>query len=163
MLSYTTLRNTYGQLSQNTTTTNLALFDTLANIEHRYLLQKYFSNEAIYSVSTVGTQSLTATASLSVGDTLLTLTSAWSYHTTIVLVTFSNGDFRKARVISGSTAMTWDVGLTDTATTAISVGVPFYPLPPNYSKLKSLTITKDVPEPVTAIVLVVTLTLPGVV
>lgn len=141
MLSYTTLRDTYGQLSQNTTSTNLALFDKLANIEHRYLLQEFFSNETTYGVTTVGTQSLTATAGLSAGDTSLTLTSPWAYHTTTVIVTFSNGDFRKAKVVGGSTAMTWDVGLTDTATTSISVGVPFYPLPPNYSKLKSVTIT----------------------
>lgn len=64
MLSYTKLRNSFGSLSQNTATANLALFDTLANNEHRYLLQKYFSNETNYSITTYGTQDLTLTGSL---------------------------------------------------------------------------------------------------
>lgn len=141
MLSYTKLRDTFGALSQNTTTTNLALFDTLANTEHRYLLQKYFSNETTYSITTTGTQDLTITGSLSVGDTSATLSSAWTGGTTKVQVTFSSGEFRLCRVVTGSTSITWDAPLTDTATTDITVGTQFYPLPPNYSKLKSLTIT----------------------
>lgn len=141
MLSFTNLQTNFGTLSQNTTTANLALGAQLMNIEHRYLLQKYFSNETTYSITTVGTQSLTTTATLSVGATSATLSSAWAFQTTKVQVTFSSGEFRLARVIGGSTSLTWDAPLIDTATTAISVGVQFYPLPPNYSKLKSLTIT----------------------
>ena len=141
MLSYTTLRNTFGTLSLNNNASNLTLFDTLANAEHRYLLQKYFNNETTYSISTVGAQSLTLTGSLIAGAVSATLTSAWTYYTTKVQVTFSNGDIRMVSVVKGSTALAWDVGLSDTATTAVEFGgLQYYPLPPNYSKLKSLQI-----------------------
>jgi len=73
MISYTEARNLYGSLSQNTSATNLALFDKIANIEHRYLLQKYYSNEGSFSMTTVGAQSLTTTAPLALGATSATL------------------------------------------------------------------------------------------
>lgn len=141
MLSYTQLRSTFGKLSLNDSASNLALFDTLANIEHRYLLQKYFNNETTYSITTVGTQSLTMTGSLAVGAVSATLSSPWAFMTTRVNVVFSSGEYRVARVIGGSTFLVWDAPLTETATTAITVSVQYYPLPPNFSKLKSLTIT----------------------
>ncbi len=141
MKSYTTLRNLFGSISQNTSTANLTLADQLLNDSHRYLIQKYFNNEGSFSVSTVGAQDLTATATLSANAVSATLTAPWGYHSTSAYITFSNGDVRSANFTSGSTAVTWAVGLTDTATTALSVGgVQFYPLPPNYSKLKDLTI-----------------------
>lgn len=141
MKSYTTLRNMFGSLSQNTSSTNLTLGDQLINDAHRYLLLKYFNNETSYSISTIGSQSLTATASLSAGDTSCTLTAAWAYHTTNAYITFSNGDIRYAYFTAGSTSVTWSVGLTAAATTALAVGgVQFYPAPPNFSKLKTLTI-----------------------
>lgn len=142
MISYTEARNLYGSLTQNTSTTNLALFDKLANIEHKYLLQKYYSNEGSFSVSTVGAQSLTVTVAPSAGDTSATLTTAWLYHTTTAYVTFSGGDVRTVQFSRGKTTITWAVGLSESATTAISVGgLQFYPAPPNYSKLKTVTIT----------------------
>lgn len=141
MKSYTVLRNLFGSLSQNTSTANLTLGDQLLNDSHRYLLQKYFNNETSFSVSTVGSQSLVSTGTLASGATSCTLTSGWLYHTTQAYITFSNGDQRNAYFTSGSTAVTWDVGLSATATTALAVGgVQFYPTPPNYSKLKDLTI-----------------------
>ena len=42
MLSFTNLKTKYGQFSQNTTTSNTDLGGDLINIEHRYLLQKYY-------------------------------------------------------------------------------------------------------------------------
>jgi len=45
MKSFTTLRNLFGTLTQNTSTTNLTLGDQLLNDAHKYLLQKYFNNE----------------------------------------------------------------------------------------------------------------------
>lgn len=45
MKSFTTLRNLWGTLTQNTSTVNLALGDQLMNDAHKYLLQKYFNNE----------------------------------------------------------------------------------------------------------------------
>ena len=56
MKSFTTLRNLAGSLSQNTSTTNLTLFDQLLNDSHKYLLQKYFYNEASVTISTVSQQ-----------------------------------------------------------------------------------------------------------
>ncbi len=56
MKSYTTLRNLAGSLSQNTSTTNLTLFDQLLNDAHRYLLEKYYFNETSTTISTVAQQ-----------------------------------------------------------------------------------------------------------
>lgn len=141
MKSYTTLRNLAGTLSQNNSSTNLTLFDQLINDAHRYLIQKYFSNEGTYSITTVGAQSLTLTGTLVSGAISGTLSTAWLYYTTSVVVTFSNSQIRNCRVQNGSTSITWDAPLTATATASISVqGLQFYPLPPNYSKLKDLTI-----------------------
>ncbi len=140
--SFTQIKTLYGQLSQNTTTANTDLGGVLANIEHKYLLQKYYNNEGNFSLSTVGAQSLLATAPLSAGATSLVLSTAWLYHTTQSTITFSNGDTRVAQFNRGSTSVTWGVGLSASATTALSVGgLQFYPLPPNYSKLKTVTIS----------------------
>jgi hypothetical protein len=140
--SFTQIKTLYGQLSQNTTTTNTDLGGVLANVEQKYLLQKYYNNEGNFSTTTVGAQSLLATASLSLGAVSLTLTTAWLYHTTQTTVTFSNGDTRLVQFNRGSTAATWGVGLSAAATTALAVGgLQFYPTPPNYSKLKTVTIS----------------------
>ncbi len=55
-ISFTQLKALYGQLSQNTSSTNLALGGKLINSEHRYLLQKYFNNEGSFTMSTVAQQ-----------------------------------------------------------------------------------------------------------
>lgn len=143
MLSYTKLRNTFGKLSQNEKADNLTLYDTLMNAEHRYLLQNFFSNETSFSITTVGTLSLTFTGTLSAGATSGTLSSAWAYWTTTVLITFSDGTMLLAKVVKDSTSVTWTAPLPAAVTAAISVSIQFYPLPPNYSKLKSLTISVD--------------------
>lgn len=56
MKSYTTLRNLFGSLTLNTSTTNLTLGDQLLNDSHRYFLEKYFFNEATHSITTVNNQ-----------------------------------------------------------------------------------------------------------
>lgn len=56
MLSYTQLQSDFSTLSQNSTPANLALGAHLMNLEQRYLLQKYFSNEGSYTMSTVSQQ-----------------------------------------------------------------------------------------------------------
>ncbi len=142
MLSYTKLRDTFGSLTGNTSSANKSLFDTLANTEHRYLLQKYFNNETTFQITTVGAQSLTLTGTLAIGDISATLSTAWAYYTTTISVTFSSGEIRDCKVIAGSTSLTWVAPLTEAATADIEVGgLQYYPLPPNYSKLKSLTIS----------------------
>lgn len=141
MKSFTTLKSLATNLSNNTSTANDTLMGQLINDQHRYLLQKYFSNEGSFSITTIGAQSLTATVSLSVSATSCTLTSGWGYHSTFAYITFSNGDVRYASFIAGSTAVVWTGGLSATATTALDVGgVQFYPAPPNFSKLKTVTI-----------------------
>lgn len=143
MKSYTQLKTKVGQLSQNTSVTNLSLAGDIMNDEQRYLLQKVFQNEGTFSQSTVGNQNLTATATLAINATSLTLSSVWGYHTTTSTITFSNGNTRIANFTRGSASVTWSVGLSASATASIVVGgLQFYPLPPNYSKLKTLTITQ---------------------
>lgn len=141
MISFTSLQTKFGTISQNSTAANLALGADLMNIEQKYLLQKFFSNEGSFSIQTVGAQTLTLTGTLILGAVSATLNTAWLYYTTTAIVTFSNGNQRSVRVEKGSTAISWDVGLTATATASISVGgLQSYPMPPNYSKLKTLTI-----------------------
>lgn len=50
MKSYTTLRNMFGNLSNNTSAENLTLGDQLINDSIRYLVTKYFFNERSYIV-----------------------------------------------------------------------------------------------------------------
>lgn len=56
MKSYSTLRNLFGSLSQNTSSENLTLGDQLNNDSHKYLIQKYFNNEGSYTTPTVASQ-----------------------------------------------------------------------------------------------------------
>lgn len=124
MKSFTTLKNLYISLSQNSTSDNQTLGTQLINDAHRYLLQKFFNNETSYQTTTIGGMNLTTTAGLSAGDTSATLTASWAYPTVTQYVNFSNGDQRIVQFTSGSTSITWTGGLSDTATTAITtVGV----------------------------------------
>lgn len=114
---------------------------TLANNDYRYLLQKFFDNEKTYTGSTIGAMTLTLTGSLIVGATSATLTSAWTYPSVYQLVSFSGGDQLTVFFTNGSTSITWQTGLQNTATTSITtVGVQYYPLPANISKIKDSTI-----------------------
>lgn len=141
MISFTTRQNLYTSLSQNTSTANQTLGNQLMNIEDRYLLQKYFNNEGSFQITTVGTQSLTLTGSLSSGAIVANLSSVWTTYSTNATVTFSNGQMRECRFEKGSSAVYWDAPLTASATSVISVGgIQYYPAPPNYSKLKTVTI-----------------------
>lgn len=142
MKTFTTLKNLFGSLSQNTSTANITLGGQLINDRHRYLLQKYFDNERTVQTTTVGAQSLTTTATLALAAVSATLTASWLYPTVTQLVNFSNGNQRSVLFTSGSTAISWVGGLSATATTAITtVGVQDYAIPANISKIKDDTIT----------------------
>lgn len=142
MLTYTALKNLYTNLSNNSSTTNDSLGGTLINNEHRYLIQKYFDNESTYTTTTIGAESITFTGSLASGATSATLTAAWTHLTVEQFVVFSNSDQRSVLFTKGSTSVTWSTGLSSTATTsARTIGVQFYPIPPNVSKIKNDTIT----------------------
>lgn len=214
MISFGEILNQFGDYSQNTSATNLTRAGKLANIEHRYLLQKYFSNEGSYKTNTIGATTLTLASAISVGAISCTLSGAWAYQTTQAQLTFSDGEVVLANFTNGSTTVTWTPALqgilyyfvnglnagattanlqtawtfptgsylisfsdgnTKTATltlnsTAVSWtggisnnvnnnfytstiavasnanigGIQFYPFPPNYSKLKDVTITVGV-------------------
>jgi hypothetical protein len=142
MKTFTTLKNLFTNLSNNTATTNDALGGQLISDQHRYLLQRYFDNERTYTTVTIGAEDLTTTGALSVGAVSATLTGAWTDITVSQLVVFSSGEQRTVLFTQGSTAITWQTGLTEAATTAIeTVGVQSYPIPANVSKIKNNTIT----------------------
>lgn len=67
-----------------------------------------------------GKANLTTTGALSLGATSATLTGNWTFSTGKVSATFSNGNNRLVNVTNGSTAITWNPGLSSGATTAIS-------------------------------------------
>lgn len=142
MKSFSTLQALFTNLSNNVTTANASLGGQLISDQHRYLLQKYFDNERTYTTLTIGAEDLTLTGALSAGAVSATLTGAWTNISCQQLVVFSNGDQRTVYFTQGSTAITWQSGLTDAATVDIStVGVQAYPIPPQVSKIKNDTIT----------------------
>jgi len=129
-------------LSSNNSTENVARAKFLVNTQHRYYLQKYFDNERTYTTVTIGAEDLTTTAVIASGDISATLTGAWTSITCQQLVVFSNSEQRTVTFTQGSTNIFWQTGLTSAATTAITtVGVQFYPIPANVSKIKNDTIT----------------------
>lgn len=142
----TTTANAYPgsfcDLSQNNTSSNVSLGGILINNQYRYYLQKYFDNERTYTTVTIGAEDLTLTGSLSVGDTSATLTTTWTSITCQQLVVFSSGEQRTVFFTQGSTGISWETGLTETADTDIStIGVQAYPIPAQVSKIKNDTIT----------------------
>lgn len=214
MISFTAGQTIFTKLSLNNSTDNQTLYGLLANIEHRYLLQKYFSNEGSYSIQTIGQTSLMLASGVPIGSTSCTLNAAWPYQTTQAQLTFSDGEVVNAQFTNGSTTATWQpatvgilfytvnsisagatsatlaaawtqptgsyvVSFSDGSTKTVTLtlnattmtwsgglaqnvlaqfntstiaassnasigGVQFYPMPPNYSKLKDITITVGV-------------------
>ncbi len=142
MKSFTVLKNLFTSLTANTSTTNAALGGQLINDVHRYLIQKYFDNERTSQTTTVGAQSLTTTATLASGAISGTLTAVWAYPSCSQLVNFSNSNQRTVNFTYNSTAITWAIPLSASATTAITtVGVQEYSIPANISKVKDFTVS----------------------
>lgn len=211
MISFTSGSTTFQTLSQNTSAGNQTLYNTLSNIEQRYLLERFFANEGSYSINTIGQTSFTLASAVAIGATSCTLNTAWAYQNNTALLTFSDGEVVNAQFTNGSTTVTWSPALqgilyyfttnlsagattatlstawafptgsytisfsdgsTKTATLTLNSttvswsgglatnvtnqfytstiaaasnasigGVQFYPFPPNYAKLKDLTIT----------------------
>lgn len=153
MKSFSTLGSLYTNLSQNTSTDNLALGRQLINDQHRYLIQKYFDNLQTSYLTTVGGGDYTTTATMSAAATSATLTASWAFPTGYQLTNFSNSDQRSVLFTSGSTAITWAVPLSATATVDIStVGMQAYQIPQNISKVKDVTVSvgqlKFLPMPI---------------
>lgn len=113
------------------------------------------STSVTWQPATVGLLFYT-TNSISAGATSATLATAWASTTGSYLVSFSDGSTKTVTLTSGATTMTWSGGLTQAvlgqfntstilASSSASIGgVQFYPMPPNYSKLKDITITVGV-------------------
>lgn len=132
----------FADLTQNNSAENVALGGVLCGDQHRYLIQKYFDNEYVFTMLTIGAQNLTLTGSPISGATSATLFTAWPSMTCQQLVVFSNGDQRTVTFTQGSANIFWQTGLTLPATTDIStIGVGAYPFPANVSKIKNDTIT----------------------
>jgi len=132
--SFTTLAN-------NNSAQAVATGQFLINDQHRQLLEKWFDNERTITFSTIGSMSLTTTGPISSGSTSATLSSAWTYITCTQLVNFSDGEQQNVTFTTGSTAITWTVGLNNTVTSAIStLGVQNYNIPANISKTKNVTV-----------------------
>lgn len=114
----------------------------LINEQHKYLLLKYFDNERSFTMVTIGPQTLTLAGALASGATSATLTSNWTSISCEQLVVFSNSEQRTVSFTQNSASISWQSGLTSSATTSIScVGVQAYPIPANISKVKNVTIT----------------------
>lgn len=153
MKTFSVLKNLFTNLSNNVSPANDTLGGQLINDQHRYLLQKYFDNERTVTLSTIGAMSLTTTAPILAGATSATLSAVWTYGNCHQLVNFSNSEQRDAAFVTGSAAITWAVGLNNAATTAIkTVGVQYYAIPANISKIKNDTINvgqlKYQPKPI---------------
>jgi hypothetical protein len=142
MKTYTTLTNLYTNLCNNSSTANASLGGQLISDQHRYLIQKYFDNERTYTTVTIGAEDLVLTGAALAGAVTATLTTTWTSISCQQLVVFSNSDQRTVYFTQGSTAITWQSGLSAAATTAITtVGVQAYPIPAGVSKIKNDTIT----------------------
>ncbi len=129
-------------LANNNSAASVAMAQTLANDQYRYLIERYFDNERTFSIPTIGGQNITFTASLLSGATSATMTASWAKATCQQFVNFSSGDQRMCKFTNGSAGITWDVGLSTSATTSAStVGVRDYPIPANVSKIKNNTVT----------------------
>lgn len=143
MKTYTTLKNLFTNLSQNSSTANDTLGGQLISDRHRYLIQRFFDNERTYTTLTIGAQDLTLTATPIAGATSGTLTAAWDYLTCSQLAVFGGGVQRTVNFTKGSTTVTWQPALTEAPddATLTTVGVQAYPIPANISKVKNDTIT----------------------
>lgn len=133
--------SSFTTLSNNNSAANVALAGVLVNDRHRYSLQKWFDNEQTVTFATVGSMSLTTTASISAGAKSATLTVAWNYYSGQQLVTFSDGEQQNVTFTNGSTAISWSVGLQNNVTSSIkSLGFQNYNIPANISKTKNVTV-----------------------
>lgn len=145
MKTFTELTNLATNLSNNTTASNTALMGQLISDQHRYLVQKYFDNENVYTTLTIGGGDLTVTLAPANGAVSATLSTAWTSQTVQQLVVFDNSEQRTVTFRQGSTAITWQPPLTSacSTTTITTIGVQAYPIPATISKIKNNTISVD--------------------
>lgn len=114
-----------------------------------------FTNGSTSVTWTPATQGLVygITTTLAAGATTATLQTAWPNLSGSFLTSFSDGSTKSVTYTANSTAISWVGGLAGAQTNQIHTstiasgslatigGVQFYPFPPNYSKLKDITVT----------------------
>lgn len=117
-----------------------------------------FTNGSTSVTWTPATQGLVygLTTTLLAGATTATLQTAWPNLSGAFLTSFSDGSTKTVTYTANSTAISWTGGLAGAQTNQIYTstiasgsiasigGVQFYPFPPNYSKLKDITISVGV-------------------
>lgn len=111
MKTYTTLTNLFTNLSQNVSTDNAELGAQLVSDQHRYLIQKYFDNERVYTTLTVGPENITLASSPTVGSSTATLVVAWPEMSCQQLVVFGDSEQRTVSFTKGSTTISWQTPL----------------------------------------------------
>lgn len=114
-----------GDLTGNTSSDNLDRASYMANIEQKYLLQKFFSNEETFTITTIGSVNLTVTSAPAIDAVSATLSYAWSNPSVTSIVTFSDGEQRNVAFTSNSTAITWSnplIGTKFSLTNTVSAG-----------------------------------------
>jgi len=143
----TTSPSTYGgaftTLATNNSAQAVASGKSLVNDQHRYLLQRYFDNERTVTISTVGSATYTVTVAPVNGATSATLTAPYTKTTGYQYTNFSDGEQRNVLYTNGSTAISWTNALvvTTTLTTTINaLGIQYYNIPADVSKIKNDTI-----------------------
>ncbi len=143
----TTSPSTYGGAFTTLVTNNsanvVATGKSLVNDQHRYLLQKYFDNERTVTLSTVGSATYTVTAAPVNGATSATLSTAYTQTTGYQYTNFSDGEQRNVLYTNGSTAISWSTALvvsTTLTTTINALGIQYYNIPADCSKIKNDTI-----------------------
>ena len=129
-------------LCNNNSATAVAFGQAQVQNQHRYLLEKYFDNERTFSIPVVGGRTLTFTAPLALNATTATMTTTWTKMSGTQQVTFSSGDMRICSFTNGLATITWNVGLSKSATiSATALGIRDYPIPANISRITNSTIT----------------------
>lgn len=108
------------------------------------------STTILWSPALTGKRFVT-TAVIPAGATSATLSTAWATATQTSTATFSDGSTKSITFTLNSTTITWAGGITQevsafvltipTDTEISTVGVQFYPIPANVSKIKNDTIT----------------------
>jgi hypothetical protein len=101
----------FTSLSQNNTTANQTLAGILINDVHRYTLLRFFDNERSFTMTTVGPQVLTISATPSVKDIKATLNASWPYPSCQQLVVFGDSEQRMVFFTQGSTNIYWQSAL----------------------------------------------------
>jgi hypothetical protein len=91
-------------------------------ISMNYKIRTRDLSQADYTTGTITIPcEQTLTTIVTAGDSTATLSSAWSLPSGTYQIVFSNNENRQVVLTNGSTAMSWTTGLTNTATSTITV------------------------------------------